>query len=245
MSDHGTQLTAAAKQMGQKGIKWEHIEAFTARAGTKWMFTPKGCPWRNGMAERAVGMAKASLAHQLEGHRSLDFAQLDALFAHILNSRPIGVRMLSEEVFHPITPNDLLLGRAARSREAWEAEQQVQAVDPRDALSQEEELCEKWWVEWSRLAFQLLLPRNKWNVQHRNLCVGDIVLLKYDSKFSKDRYRLARVTQVHPDKLGVVRTVTVGMRPRHLREPVLPYKKKSLVEFAVGVQRLVVILPKE
>ena len=80
MSDHGTQLTAAAKQMGQKGIKWEHIEAFTARAGTKWMFTPKGCPWRNGMAERAVGMAKASLAHQLEGHRSLDFAQLDALF---------------------------------------------------------------------------------------------------------------------------------------------------------------------
>ena len=189
ISDHGTQLTAAAKQMGQKGIKWEHIEAFTARAGTKWMFTPKGCPWRNGMAERAVGMAKASLAHQLEGHRSLDFDQLDALFlqvAHILNSRPIGVRVLSEEVFHPITPNDLLLGRAARSREAWEAEQQVQAVDPRDALSQEEELCEKWWVEWSRLAFQLLLPRNKWNVQHGNLCVGDIVLLKYDSKFSKD-----------------------------------------------------------
>ena len=155
------------------------------------------------------------------------------------------MRVLSEEVFHPITPNDLLLGRAARRRETWEAELHDQAVDPRCVLSAEEELCERWWTEWVKTAFPLLVPRGKWSTQHRNLCVGDVVLLKYDAKFSKDRYRLAKVTKVHPDKGGVVRTVTVGMRPRHVREPSLPYKAKPLSEFAVGVQRLVVILPKE
>ena len=133
MSDHGTQLIAAAKKINQDGIKWERIEAFTARSGTKWVLTPRGCPWQNGMAESAVGLAKSTLAHQLDGNLSLDFSQLEALFlkvSHTLNSRPVGVRVLTEEDYHPITPNDLLLGRAARGREAWEAEVPQQAVDP-------------------------------------------------------------------------------------------------------------------
>ena len=46
------------------------------------------------MAERAVGLAKTTLEHQLDGHRSLDFSQIDELFlrvANIVNSRPRGV----------------------------------------------------------------------------------------------------------------------------------------------------------
>ena len=39
--------------------------------------------------------------------------------------------------------------------------------------------------------------------------------------------------------------MTVGMRPRDTREKLLPYRPKSLSEFEVAVQRLVVILPKE
>ena len=88
-------------------------------------------------------------------------------------------------------------------------------------------------------------PRGRWATQHRNLAIGDIVLLKYEAKFSKDRYRLAKVVRIHPDAAGVVRTVTVGMRPRHVGDKVLPYKPKPLYEFEVAVQRLVVILPKE
>ena len=69
------------------------------------------------MAKRVVGMAKSTLAHKLEVNKSLDFAQMEALFlrvSYILNSRQIGVRMLSEDHYHPIMPNDLLLGRVAR-----------------------------------------------------------------------------------------------------------------------------------
>ena len=59
------------------------------------------------MAEQATGMAKQTLSHQLDGYRSLNFHELDALFhqvAKILNSRPIGVRSFKEEEFHAITP---------------------------------------------------------------------------------------------------------------------------------------------
>ena len=65
----------------------------------------------------------------------------------------------------------------------------------------------------------------------------------------KGDYRLARVTNVHPDHNGMVRTATVSMRPRDSREKVLskpPYlNPKQAVELVVGVQRLVVILPIE
>ena len=77
------------------------------------------------------------------------------------------------------------------------------------------------------------------------MTAGDIVLLKYDAKFSRDRYRLAKVMEVHPDSAGVVRTVTVGLRSRHMKEKLLPYRSKPLTTFQVGIQRLVIVLPKE
>ena len=104
------------------------------------------------MAERAVGLEKSTLAHQLDGNRSLDFFQLEELFlrvSHILNLRPIGARAFTEEDFHPISPNGLLLGRAAKPREAWESKAPDQAIDPVQTLSAVEELSEKWWMEWS------------------------------------------------------------------------------------------------
>ena len=124
------------------------------------------------MAERAVGMAKSTLSHQLDGNKSLDFAQMEALLlkvSHILNSRPIGARVLTEDDFHPVSRNDLLLGCATRKRETWETEIPDQAVDPSKTLVAEEELCERWWAEWSRIAFPLLVPRGRWATQHHNL----------------------------------------------------------------------------
>ena len=204
------------------------------------------------MAERAVGLAKTTLEHQLDGNKSLNFAQIDELFlrvSHIINSRPTGVRMLTEDDYHPITPNNLLLGRAAGP--VPEPEEDVvradldAGVDPNRFLTAQADLCEKWWTQWAEIAFPLFVPRKKWNQEHRNVQVGDIVLLRYDSKMSRDRYRLARVVLVHPDDCDVVRTVTVHLRPRHKKEKGLPYKSKTMTEFPVAVQRLVVIVPRE
>ena len=79
--------------------------------------------------------------------------------------------------------------------------------------------------------------------------MGDVVLVQYSSKVSKADYRLARVSQVHPNPHGLVRTVTVAMRPRDSREQVSkdpPYlKNKPLTQLSLGVQRVVVVLPVE
>ena len=232
-------------------INWDTIRSLTARVGTRWIFTERGCAWRNGTAERAVGLAKTTLQHQLDGNKSLNYAQMDELFfrvANIINSRPTGVRMMTEEIYHPITPNNLLLGRASRpipQEEDAVLQQEEPSDDPNKVLTAQEELCEKWWAQWSEVAFPLFVPRKKWHQEHRNVEVGDIVLLRYDSKMSRARYRLARVVLVHPDDCGVVRTVTVHLRPRHKREKSLPYKAKTMTEFPVAIQRLVVIVPRE
>ena len=45
------------------------------------------------------------------------------------------------------------------------------------------------------------------------------------------------------DHKGLVRTVTVGMRPRDSREKSLPYKSKKLKALRLAVQRLILICP--
>ena len=46
-----------------------------------------------------------------------------------------------------------------------------------------------------------------------------------------------------PDDKGLVSSVTVAMRPRDSRDPILPYKSKKLMEVELPVQRLVLIHP--
>ena len=94
-----------------------------------------------------------------------------------------------------------------------------------------------------------LLSYQKWSSQSHNVQVGDVVLIHYEVKYGKGEYRLARVTQVHPAANNVVRTVTVGLRPRDSREKVskkAPFlSNKPLEEIKLGVQRLVVVSPVE
>ena len=84
---------------------------------------------------------------------------------------------------------------------------------------------------------------------YRNPQIDDVVLVHYARKVGKGDYRLARVHQVHPDEHGTVRTVTVAMRPRDIREKVSkdpPYlQPKGPLYLPLGVQRICVILPKE
>ena len=69
------------------------------------------------------------------------------------------------------------------------------------------------------------------------------MLVLYNKSVGKADYRLGRVTEVHPDIHGRVRTVTVGLRRRDKREAVLSYRPKPLDEITLGVQRIVVISP--
>ena len=122
-------------------------------------------------------------------------------------------------------------------------EQEIVLTEHQDKVS---EIVRSWWIEWLKISFPLFLPRSKWSQRQQDLKEGDIVLLKYDRKYSTSLYRLARVLVVHPDVHGTVRTVTIGLRDNKGKS-MEQWNRCStlLVEMVVGVQRLVVVLPTE
>ena len=111
-------------------------------------------------------------------------------------------------------------------------------------LEQIRRLEEAWWARWAEDGFQLLCPRKKWHLQHRNLQAGDIVLIKYQQALGKDKFRLGKVEEAIPDIHGRVRTVLVSTRDKRkaLRER-KETCKAGLMELRLPVQRLVVLLP--
>ena len=119
VSDPGSQLTSAAKTVDTSAgdISWDSVSDRAAKSGTRWLFTEPGCAWRNGQSKRMVGLAKSTLAHQLQGDLSLDWSELDSLLceaAHIINNRPLAVRTLTADEHHAVTPNDILFGPESR-----------------------------------------------------------------------------------------------------------------------------------
>ena len=82
LSDNGTQLLSAARKLADPGaqdIDWKEVVRLSGKSGTKWIFSEKGCPWRNGTAEAVVKLAKDTLGHQLQSHQSIDWSELEIL----------------------------------------------------------------------------------------------------------------------------------------------------------------------
>ena len=59
----------------------------------------------------------------------------------------------------------------------------------------------------------------KWKTRQQNVQQGDIVLIKDDVLFT-NHWPLARVTETHPGKDGILRAVTVQTPPTTFKRPV-------------------------
>ena len=220
-----------------------------ARQNTSWEFVPAGCQWRNGLSENRVKILKQTLALTLDKN-TLNYAELQTLLvgiSNIMNDRPVGVRFLGEEDYVPVTVNQLLIGRTSTSTEFFDAAENLEdTVSLSKRMRYVAELETVWWSQFHKQVFSSLLPFHSYKVakRHVNLRVGDVCLLKYENKV-KSEYRYCRISEVFPDGEGVVRTVSVRLRPRDKRDNKLPYKYKAPVTMVVGVQRLVLIVASE
>ena len=94
---------------------------------------------------------------------------------------------------------------------------------------------------WIRQVWPHLIPCRKWRSIKKNLQAGDVCLLYFPGSLVS-KYKLVRVEKVHPDKNGLVRTVTIMYRKKNKRESKDVYKP-SIVKEKVGVQRLILIQP--
>ena len=251
-TDRGTQLVKSSIVLAAQDSsprKWDWKEVVRRNSTVLWEFVPIGSQHRNGLAEATVKILKRCLRLALAPGVVLSYAELITLLAKIsnsINSRPLGVKNVSadslqEDFLVPITPNHLLIGRSDGA---------VPPLDYDDSssctarLAYVTELYNTWWEAWIQQVLPTLMPIRKWKRRCKNLCIGDVVMLYYEGNL-KDDYRLARVMQVHPDKSGLVRTVTIGYRRRNKNEKAEVYKKKPLVLEQVSVQRLSLLLPKD
>ena len=244
VSDRGTQLVKSGIVLAEKnGPKsWDWAAVVRANCASDWQFVPVGAAHRNGLAEATVKVLKQSLHHALAPGVVLSFSELNTLLAEIaftVNSRPLGLRNVSGEssqadYLQPLTPNQLLLGRSNDDGPVLDF-----SSDDRFSrrLSYVTQVYNVWWDKWIRQVLPTLMPVKRWKKKQPNLSVNDVVMMIYPGNLKND-YRLAKVLRVHPDRNGLVRTVTVGYRKRDSREPRDVYRSKPLTEEEVSVQRL-------
>ena len=200
-----------------------------------------------------IWSARHTLAQVLTKGELMDYHNFSAVLAtvsSILNSHPLSIRTTPDGDYLAISPKDLLLGRGGRTAKNLDKEVAVvMGMEDNDNLAQLQEtqarVVDEWRQKWLAQAFCDMVPRAKWKTTQRNVEIGDITLLRYDSKYGLDSWRLVRVTRIKTKEDGLVRTVEVKMRPCHVADAGKPYRVKQPMSIEVGVQRLAVLLPLE
>jgi hypothetical protein len=105
-------------------------------------------------------------------------------------------------------------------------------------------VTDNFWKKWTRDYFPSLLIQQKWHTAHRNLKVGDVVLIQ-DSNLIRSQWKLGKVSKTFEGQDGKVRKVQVQYKNPKPGEPVLEYSGRGYVTIERPVNKLVVQLPNE
>ena len=73
--------------------------------------------------------------------------------------------------------------------------------------------------------------------------MGDLGHIQYKHKVGSSTWQVTRVIAIKPSLDGVVRTITVGFRPRHMMDKAKKYCFKPQDTMEIGVQCFAVLLP--
>uniref|UniRef100_A0A1B0GPR9 Uncharacterized protein n=1 Tax=Phlebotomus papatasi TaxID=29031 RepID=A0A1B0GPR9_PHLPP len=129
-----------------------------------------------------------------------------------LNSRPIAPLSPDPHDLQPLSPAHFLIGRNLLAP----PEPPVGSMNPSSRWKLVTKLTQDIWKRWARDYLTTLQQRQKWRTGGQDIKVGDLVLIKEDSV--PTQWPIARVTDVHPGKDGVVRVVTLKTKGNTIRQ---------------------------
>ena len=209
ISDQGSQLIAAANDIAELASwDWVAVEAYCTERKIKWTLAPAEGQHQNGVSEALIRSTKRTIKHTMSNH-ACTALQTQTVFyeiANIINSRPLGITSGSDPTNPtPITPNGLLTGDASNDVPQGPFDTNARITKRFRFL---QELVSAWWDEWYKVVLPSLVPCYKWMQRHRNVCVGDVCLIRY-SKDKRATYRLGCVTEVKAGSDGLVRKVSL------------------------------------
>ena len=243
-SDPGSQLESAG---GKLENWWLTMGAALRTLGSannfRWDVSPADSPWRQGKAERRIGVVKRLLKLSIDDTRVTPVELQTILFecANICNERPIGMSKPREDgSYSLITPNQLIHGRSINDLPDDVELADELAVKSRYRIIQH--VTTSFWNRWSSEVSPGLVHRQKWHRKGRNLQVNDVVLIVEATKI-KGKYRLAVVDEVFTSSDGRVRSALV----RYSLVNTSPQGKETVKQIRVkrSVQRLSLVLPVE
>ena len=253
VSDPGTQLKGAAEELKKWRLGWdmEQLVRFGASKSLEWRTIMAASQHQNGAAESLVKLVKGvkkSLMHSMKESK-LSLNELNTLLAecsNLVNERPIGTKPNSQTDPEYLSPNSLLQGYSS-DRICSGPFQSADIYDEKPNAAKNrflhvQKIADQFWSVWMKLYFPSLIVQQKWHHVKRNLNVGDVCLLQ-DSNAIRGEWRYVKVTEVYPDRHGIVRNVEVLVAPRHSGVGEYRYQKPYHVKRHVG--KLIVLVPVE
>jgi len=236
-SDRGSQLRAADKGVREivSGFDDKMIAQFGGENSFEWEFTSPSAPWQNGCSEALIKSVKRALKISM-GTQAYTFTEMQTILfeaASLVNERPIGRHPTSVEDGTYLSPNDLLLGHSTNkvpdgtydtACSRYVRYRFVQLV------------INSFWKRWTQDFFPQLLIQQKWHTSHRNVKVGDVVLIQ-DSNLIRGKWKLGRVIQADPSlRDGFVRNVQINHKNPG---------SKNYLTLTRPIQKIIVLVPVE
>ena len=150
------------------------------------MFSSADAPWQNGVSEAFIKSTKRAITAAI-CESTLTFSELQTVCyetANLLNERPIGRHPTSPDDKY-LCPSDLLLGRSTSKMPYGPF---TYSADPRRRFEFVQMVTDNFWKN-GRDYFLSLLTQQKWHTAHRNIKVGDVVLVQ-DSNLIRNQWKL-------------------------------------------------------
>ena len=226
-SDNGTNFKGAERELREALERWnqDKINDRLRQDEVQWHFNPPEASHQGGVWERMIRsvrkILRSLLSEQLVNDETL--LTLMAEVERILNDRPITAQSDSPEDHEPLTPNKLLLLKG-------------NVCLPLDIIAKNDVYNKRWraaqclanafWKRWIREYLPTLQYRQKWTKPYRNFAAGDLVLM-VDDRVPRGKWPKALITEVYPDKHGIVRQVRLKTATNNLRRDV---RKLCLLE---------------
>ncbi|XP_048478565.1 uncharacterized protein LOC105389454 [Plutella xylostella] len=180
------------------------VQAYTAKEGIKFHFTPSYAPVFAGLAEAAVKSMKYHLK-RIVLDAALTYEQLNTVLCQIeavLNSRPI--LPLSEDIndYCYLTPGHFLIGTSLTMYP--EVDNSETRNNRLSFWQQCTQLQQRFWKAWYKYYLNTLQNRSKWCQSMPNVTEGSLVLMR-EPNSPPLVWPMARVVKVFPGNDGKVR----------------------------------------
>lgn len=244
-TDNGTNFIGAAKEIGrlfQQMIQQNNaLTQLFALKNIEFKNIPARASHMGGIWERAVGSVKYHLRRVLKDTK-LNARQFDHVLKQIeacLNSRPLWTVTNDVNDIEVLTPSHFFNFQAINTLPRPDV-----SHIPLNRLDQYQYLYQlycSFWKAWSKEYLHQFQIRPKWQKEHPNAVIGQVVLIAEDN-LPPSRWALGRITAIHPGNDGLIRSVEVINGKTTLRRPIhklalLPTPDNEELELLEKAQR--------